>query len=93
MLVTPKAEERTYARSSALIPWTKHSGVEFQEIDKVSQIRLSSHCFHLEGILRQTGAFTHGISFQFLFHNYALVSTASLSFFTSPLLYHPNAYS
>ena len=56
-----KAEERTYARSSALIAWTEHSGIEFQEIDKVSQIRLSSHCFHLSGILLQTGVFKRGI--------------------------------
>jgi hypothetical protein len=63
ILVT-KAEERIYIRSSALIAWTEHSGIEFQEIDKVLQICLSSHCFHLKSILLQTSVFKHGILFQ-----------------------------
>jgi hypothetical protein len=61
---TAKAEERAYTRSSALIPWTEYSGIEFQEIDKVSQIALGSHCFHLASILRRKDHFTHGTSCQ-----------------------------
>lgn len=87
-MINHKAEEQAYACSSALIAWTEHSGIEFQEIDKVSQIRLSPHCFHLDGILLQTGTFTHGIFYQ---HNYSSHTASSTAIKNSAVTSFMNA--